>query len=182
MFSKDRSVFSKDRSMFSKDRSMFSKDRSMFSKGRWIANSSRDRSMFSKDRSVFSKDRSMFSKDRSMFSKDRLMFSKGRWIANSSRDQSMIDRCLVKVAGLINITKSRSFDTNGTPHSSLSPPPPQSLPRLCVGELGELHFTKLQAQAGNDPPRKFRVGVAGEHLYVRHGGNQEDHELKVKVH
>ena len=52
----------------------------------------------------------------------------------------------------------------------LSSPSPQSLPCLCVGEFGELHFTELQAQARSDAPRKFRVGVAGEHFYVRHGG------------
>ena len=56
--------------------------------------------------------------------------------------------------------------------SSLSPPPPQSLPCLCVGEFGKLHFTELQAQARSDAPRKFRVRVAGEHLYVRHGGKE----------
>ena len=91
---KHRSMFSKDRSMFSKDRCL-AKHRSMFSKGRWIAISSRDRSMFTKDRS---------------------MFSKGRCISiEIDRCLLKIDRGLVKDAGLINITKNRSFDTNGTP-------------------------------------------------------------------
>ena len=51
-----------------------------------------------------------------MLSKNRSMFSKGRCIAIEI-DQCLlkIDRGLVKVAGLINITKNRSFDTNGTP-------------------------------------------------------------------
>ena len=59
----------------------------------------------------------------------------------------------------------------------------QSLPCLCVGEFGELHFTELQAQTGSDAPRKFRVGVAGEHFYVRHGrkGSRGTTSLRSKV-
>ena len=79
--------------MFSKDQCLV-EGRSMFSKGR---------SMFSKDRSMFSKGQSMFSKDRSMFSKGRSMFSKDQWMF------------LTMDAGFINITKNRSFDTNGNP-------------------------------------------------------------------
>ena len=52
----------------------------------------------------------MFSKDRCLAKVDGLPF-----LVDFDGCLLKIDRCLVKVAGLINVTKNWSFDTNGTP-------------------------------------------------------------------
>ena len=57
----------------------------------------------------------MFSKDRSMFSKDRCLAKVDRCLVKINRCLVKIDWCLANNTGFINITKNRSFDTNGTP-------------------------------------------------------------------
>ena len=46
--------------------------------------------------------------------------------------------------------------------------PSSASPRLLVGELGQLHVAELQPQPGGDAPCELWIGVAGEHLDVRH--------------
>ena len=63
---------------------------------------------------TFTKHRSIFS-DRCLAKVDGLPF-----LVDFNRCLLKIDRCLVKVTGLINITKNQSFDANGTPYCTVS--------------------------------------------------------------
>ena len=74
-----------------------------------------DRSLLNIDRSLLNIDRPLLNIDRSLLNIDRSLLNIDRSLLNIDRSLLKIDRCL-KVAGLINITKNRSFDTNGTGH------------------------------------------------------------------
>ena len=126
-FTKPRSIFSKHRSismemhrpLLNIDRSLVNIDRSLLEMAihRPLLNIDR---CLAKHRSLLNIDRSLLNIDRCL-AKYRSMFSKGRCISiEIDRCLLKIDRGLVKVAGLINITKNRSFDTNGTPYRLLS--------------------------------------------------------------